>query len=514
MGTVYRAVDEMLDREVALKFLDPRVVNGAPRFRAEAVALGKLNHPGIPTVHELFEWEGQLVIALELVSGQTLEDAVLAVGPLPPARAAALVGAALDALAHAHEAGIVHRDLKPSNLMITRSGAVKVMDFGIARQDGAAHLTHAGAIVGTPAYMSPEQVQGLAVDARTDVYAMGIVLYRLLTGTLPFAGATAFAIAQAHLSEAPRPAEQALPDLPPWVPAILGRALAKLPADRFQSAAEFREALALAAAGPADALPRTPEPTQVLPRFPARPRRAWLRRGRPFGKIMWPAVAAIGLAGLAAPAWWRLASDSPPDRSARSDVGVAPVATRPESPTPIDILLPRMPDTTPAPRPPDPGLAPPAVAATSASTGAAISADAGTPDAARASEPATFSDVKLLLVDDKGTHDRDVTIRFENGRITAVPRDDGTPEMPVPARGVRRATYVYARDPLWDASLPGPTGHLKVPGFLGRSKRWLVVQTRSTYVILRLDGDDWEKLIEAFEGHAGVRVVRASASGS
>src|SRR5262245_41305898 len=188
MGTVYRAIDETLHREVAIKVLnaelnDPSV---ARRFRAEAVTVARLNHPGIATVYELFQHEGQWLMVMEFVRGETLEGLVTRKGPLPHAEAVDLCMQALAALAHAHSLGVVHRDLKPANIMFTESGAVKVMDFGIARVVGTEHLTSAGFMMGTPAYMAPEQVLGEDIDARADLYAMGVVLYHLLTAQLPF----------------------------------------------------------------------------------------------------------------------------------------------------------------------------------------------------------------------------------------------------------------------------------------------------------------------------------------
>ena len=162
MGTVYRAIDETLHRDVAIKVLnaelnDPEV---AKRFRAEAITVARLSHPGIATIYELFEHEGEWLMVMEFVRGETLESMVSRMGPLSAQRAAELCMQTLAALAHAHSMGVVHRDLKPANVMITENGAVKVMDFGIARVSGSEHLTNAGFMMGTPAYMAPEQVRG------------------------------------------------------------------------------------------------------------------------------------------------------------------------------------------------------------------------------------------------------------------------------------------------------------------------------------------------------------------
>ena len=251
MGTVYRAVDETLHREVAIKVLnaelnDPEV---AKRFRAEAITVARLSHPGIATIYELFQHDGQWLMVMEFVRGETLDRMVERLGALSPQRAAELCMQSLAALAHAHSMGVVHRDLKPANLMITESGAVKIMDFGIARVAGTEHLTSAGYMMGTPAYMAPEQVMGHEIDARADLYAMGVVFYRLTTGRLPFKGETPFAMAQSQVNDQPTPIGMLRTDLPSWVEQIVSRALAKAPELRFQSAIEFHEALARGMAG-------------------------------------------------------------------------------------------------------------------------------------------------------------------------------------------------------------------------------------------------------------------------
>ncbi len=267
MGTVYRATDETLQREVALKVLnaelnDPEI---ARRFRAEAVTVARLSHPGIATIYELFQHDGQWLMVMEFVRGETLERLVSRSGPLPVQRAAELCMQALAALSHAHGMGVVHRDLKPANLMINETGVVKVMDFGIARVSGSEHLTNAGFMMGTPAYMAPEQVMGSEVDQRADLYAMGVVFYRLTTAKLPFKGDTAFAMAQSQVNDPPTPVMLARPDLPLWVEAIVARALAKSPPARFQNALEFHEALGRSLAGmPLQSIDDGSAPTELM----------------------------------------------------------------------------------------------------------------------------------------------------------------------------------------------------------------------------------------------------------
>src|SRR6188508_1512489 len=227
MGTVYKAIDETLHREVAIKVLnaelnDPEI---AKRFRAEAITVARLSHPGIATIYELFQHEGQWLMVMEFVRGETLEHMVDRMGPLSPQRSAELCMQSLAALAHAHSMGVVHRDLKPANLMITENGTIKIMDFGIARVAGTEHLTSAGFMMGTPAYMAPEQVLGEDIDARADLYAMGVVLYHLLTGQLPFKGHTPFEMAQSRLRDQPTPVLSVRAELPPWLETVLAMAI-------------------------------------------------------------------------------------------------------------------------------------------------------------------------------------------------------------------------------------------------------------------------------------------------
>ena len=245
MGTVYRAIDDTLQREVAIKVLNAGVTEPETlkRFRVEAITLAKLHHPSIATLYELREEDGELMMVMEFVHGETLQRLADRMGPMPPDFAAQLCAQALDGLAHAHGAGIVHRDLKPGNIMVTGEGAVKVMDFGIARIAGSEHLTSDGLAMGTPAYMAPEQILGLETDSRSDIYAMGIVLYSLWTGQPPFHAETPIAIAHRQVTDLPTPLNVVRPNLPTWCDAVLARALAKDPADRYQTAQQFKAAL-------------------------------------------------------------------------------------------------------------------------------------------------------------------------------------------------------------------------------------------------------------------------------
>ena len=245
MGTVYKAVDETLDREVAIKILNPDLgdIDVMKRFRAEASMLAKLNHPAIATIYELHRTDDDLLMVMEFVRGESLDQLVQRGGPLDPEHAAYLLAQVLDAIGHAHAAGVIHRDLKPSNVMVTENGGAKIMDFGIARVRGAEHMTSDGFMVGTPAYMSPEQVLCHEVDGRSDLYSVGVMFYRLLTGKLPFQADTAIGMVQKQISDMPTPARRHRAELPAWTLTILDQALAKSPADRYQTAEEFRSAL-------------------------------------------------------------------------------------------------------------------------------------------------------------------------------------------------------------------------------------------------------------------------------
>jgi serine/threonine-protein kinase len=256
MGDVWLAYHPGLKRDVAVKILRPdeRERSGMAllRFEREVRATAELMHPNTVRVFDYGVTEdGLWYYVMELLEGETLGDHVTRVGALPPARAVYIVGQAARALAEAHEHGIVHRDVKPENLFLTALGGehdfVKVIDFGIAKvQTNDGKMTDTGSLLGTPAYMSPEMAMGLSADARSDVYALGAVLYFLLSGKPPFEADNAGALIFAHVNQRAAPPSEALGrPLPPDVEAVTLRALAKDPADRFATAAEF--ALALAA---------------------------------------------------------------------------------------------------------------------------------------------------------------------------------------------------------------------------------------------------------------------------
>jgi predicted Ser/Thr protein kinase len=250
MGVVYLADDLRLDRKVALKFLaaDAGDPLGVERLRREARVASALDHPNIATVYEIDEWEGRTFVAMAYYAGETLR-ARLERGPLTFDAAAAIVEQIADGLAAAHSAGIVHRDLKPANVIITPAGQVKILDFGLAKHieaaddETAAAMTSAGSVVGTLAYMSPEQAKGLRVDARTDVWALGVVAYETLAGRRPFESQTSTGLAIALASETPASIRHVKPDVPAELERAITGALEKDPAKRTITAADIAAAM-------------------------------------------------------------------------------------------------------------------------------------------------------------------------------------------------------------------------------------------------------------------------------
>jgi eukaryotic-like serine/threonine-protein kinase len=259
MAEVHRGRDLRLGRDVAIKVLRSDLARDATfqmRFRREAQNAASLNHPAIVAVYDTGEERGPTgetlpYIVMEFVNGRTLKEVLAAEGRLMPRRALEITADICAALDFSHRHGIIHRDIKPGNVMLTQTGQVKVMDFGIARAlaSGATTMTQTSAVIGTAQYLSPEQARGEAVDARSDVYAAGCVLYELLCGHPPFVGDSPVSVAYQHVREDPRPPSDANRDVTPDIDAVVLKALAKNPLNRYQSAGEMRADVLRAAAG-------------------------------------------------------------------------------------------------------------------------------------------------------------------------------------------------------------------------------------------------------------------------
>ena len=291
MAEVRRAVDRRLGRPVAVKQLRADLATDPTfqaRFRREAQSAAGLNHPTIVAVYDTGEETDPVTgvsipyIVMELVEGPTLRDVLRDGRKILPERALELTQGVLDALSYSHKAGIIHRDIKPANVMLTPTGGVKVMDFGIARAvaDTSATMTQTAAVIGTAQYLSPEQARGETVDARSDIYSAGCLLYELLVGRPPFIGESPVSVAYQHVREAPVPPSQLDPVVTPDINAVTLKALAKDPADRYQSAREMKADIARVLAGQqatalvpriAEPVPAYDEPTRVVAPVPVSP---------------------------------------------------------------------------------------------------------------------------------------------------------------------------------------------------------------------------------------------------
>ena len=567
-GVVYKAVDETLHRDVAVKTLNPDLANTEvmSRFRAEATILARLNHPQIATIYELFRADGDLLMVMEFVRGESLDKLSERLGAISPERAAYIIDLILSALEHAHRGGVVHRDVKPANVMVTDEGGIKIMDFGIARVLGAEQKTVDFRLMGTPAYMSPEQVLGEEVDGRSDLYSVGVLFYRLLTGALPFAADTALGMLQRQIRDTPIPLCAHRGGLPEWCEAIVQRALAKTQSERFQSAEEFREELARAtgplpmadlaktfAVSGRETMPPVPAITDTLDLSHERPAVSQAPPvvvDRPIApapppaqrRDVWIQAAAAAIAiGLVIVPYMMSRGDATEAASESAAQPVADVSSAPAvEPTqliqPIEATVAQTPqgDDARAVAPSSemaPGVtAPPpasrrvvnrapAVASASAPLVpeplAPVEAPEPPPVERRVSRPSADSDPILVfetraLVGTRKSKEQGAQLLMGDGKITIIPTNDpASPLCSFPYGRVLAISVSRGRDPLWN-SPQGPAPVARAGGTLSRlgiqvSRDWIALRTSTEeqFVSMRFDEVLLKRVLLALEERTG-----------
>ncbi len=552
-GVVYKAVDETLHRDVAVKTLNPDLANTEvmTRFRAEATILARLNHPQIATIFELFRADGDLLMVMEFVRGESLDKLSERLGALAPERAAYIIDLILTALEHAHRAGVVHRDVKPANVMLTDEGSIKIMDFGIARVLGAEQKTVDFRLMGTPAYMSPEQVLGEEVDGRSDLYSVGVLFYRLLTGALPFAADTALGMLQRQIRDTPIPLSAHRSGLPDWCETIVQRALAKVQGDRFQSAEEFREALARAT-GPlpmadlaktfaADgregmvlsaALTDTIDLSQQRPAVapvapvvvdrPVAPRRSRFMWAQAAAAVLAIGALAIGYALLRGDATEAaIEPSSPPVVHPSLAETTEPVV----SPTveAVSVAAPREEEaaptvTAPPVAPRRPANRPAAVVASPVISPeeSSVPVEAPAPVERRVARPATEDADPILvfetraLVGTRKSKEQGAQLLMGEGKITIIPTNNpASPLCSFPYGKVIAISVSRSRDPLWN-SPQGPAPVARAGGTLSKigiqaTRDWIALRTSTEeqFVSMRFDEVLLKRVLLALEERTG-----------
>jgi serine/threonine-protein kinase len=340
MGTVHDGWDPAIARRVAIKTVrlpdadDEEGQEALSRFRREAQAAGRLNHPNIVGVYDYGETEELAYIVMEFIDGRTLKHALDADERLAAADAIRLVSDILDGLAYSHALGVVHRDIKPANIMLTASGRAKIADFGIARIESSS-LTQAGTVLGTPAYMSPEQFMGQVVDRRSDIYSTGVLLYQLLTGERPFEGSLTGIMHKALNTTPPRPSEISV-TAPAALDAVVARAMARRPEDRFDTADAFALALRQEAAPATAEPPPSDEDHTIVARTPPAPPAP--RPPPPRRRRLPVALGAAALLAVAGVAGIQLLAPSPPKASPPAPPP-AKVVAAPPAPASVEASL-------------------------------------------------------------------------------------------------------------------------------------------------------------------------------
>jgi serine/threonine protein kinase len=561
LGTVYRAVDDSAGREVAIRFLRPELHDeeALKRFMADAMVLGRLNRHEHATVYGVKKADPDLLILMELIKGESLELLVSRPGLLPPERSAYLVSQVLDALSYAHNAGVVHGNIKPSNLVLTDTRYIKIMEFGFSNLLEAERRSGRHVQESEP-YLAPEQLRLEGVDARTDLYACGCVLYRMLTERLPFEASNASDLMHKQLHELPTPASTYLPDLPEWCDRVLTKALAKSPADRFQTAEEFRTVLlpppdsssevrtdtfaAIPLPGARAVVSSAPSPvttsasttasppaaaaaTQpVTPPAPHPPEAAPLQRTR----VMTAAVILIAIVvAIVAYNFGAGITRTQAPVASEPAVASAPTAAPPPSPSPTD-AAPQTAEAAPPVTPPDatsPIPTPdkqapvPKVAAPSSSRAVPVvppssaetrSSAAVPPSAAPAPAfPQMVFDADAVVADRGKFRERDARVTLADGKISIAEKDTVIAALAFDA--LSGISYSTSRHPQW-TSPNGPADLLQVEGGafgIRRSGRnWIALRTRDAVQIIRVKDDDISRVLAALEARTGRTVDRVA----